>query len=111
MIDLAPHATAALPGGPSLAEQPAQPSGSARNLFRRIVWLYVKASAAAVAVMFTLVLLGLDLNLQQWLIILVMTPIGVGFYVLPDVYVIGRQLRPIAGILTRLDRGERPSAA
>ena len=111
MIDLAPDATAVLPAGSSLAQQPAQPSVSARDLFRRVVWLYIKASAAAVAVMFTLVLLGLDLNLEQWIIILVMTPVGVGLYVLPDVYVIGRQLRPIGNILSRLDRGERPSAA
>ena len=108
MTDLAPGVAAALPSGPSLAEEPAQPSASARHLQRRIVWLYVKASAAAVAVMFTLVLLGLDLNLEQWIIILTMTPIGVGFYVLPDVYLIGRQLRPISDVLSRLDRGERP---
>jgi adenylate cyclase len=108
MIDLAPEVTAALPGGRSLAEQPAQSSQSARALLRRIVLLYIQASLAAVAVMFTLVLLGLDLDLQQWMIILVMTPFGVGLYVVPDVFVIRRQLRPISLILSRLDRGERP---
>jgi adenylate cyclase len=111
MTDFAPEVAASLPGGSSLAEAPAQPTASARHLLRRIVWLYIKASAAAVAVMFLLVLLGLDLNLQQWLIILLMTPLGVGFYVLPDILVIWRQLRPIGLTLSRLDRGERPSAA
>src|SRR5437764_1061687 len=89
--------------------QAATGSLSAPALLRRVVWLYVQASGAAVAVMFTLVLLGLDLDLQQWMIILAMTPFGVCLYVLPDVYVIGRQLRPIGEMLSRLDRGERPA--
>src|SRR5689334_11165306 len=83
-IDLAPEVTATLPSGRSLAEQPAQSSQSARDLLRRIVWLYIQASGAAVAVMFTLVLLGLDFDLQQWTIILVMMPFGFGLYVVPD---------------------------
>src|ERR1700722_3156130 len=109
MIDIAPEAAPRLPGGGFLSEGPARPAGSARELYRRLVWLYVRASVAAVAVMFTLVLLGLDLSLEQWAYILVATPIGVGIYVLPDIYVIGRQFRPIAATLTRLDHGDRPT--
>jgi len=111
MIDLAPQIAASLPGGPSLMEKPVQPSRSARDLFWRIVRLYIQASAAAVVVMFMLVLLGLDLNLQQWLIILVATPFGVGFYVMPDIYLIGRQLRPIGLVLSKIDHGIRPAPA
>src|SRR5262249_47036216 len=76
-----------------------------------VVWLYVRASVAAVVVMFTLVLLGLDLSLEQWAYIILATPVGVGLYVLPDIYVIGRQFRPIGDVLSRLDRGERPGGA
>ncbi len=111
MIDIAPVAASRLPGGGFLSEGPARPAASARELYRRLVWLYVRASIAAVAVMFTLVLLGLDLSLEQWAYILVATPIGMGIYVLPDIYVIGRQFRPVGDTLARIDRGERPSPA
>ena len=111
MIDIAPEAASRLPGGGLLSQGPAQPASSTRELYRRLVWLYVRASVAAVVVMFTLVLLGLDLSLEQWAYIIVATPIGVGMYVLPDIYVIGRQFRPIGETLSRLDRGDRPSPA
>src|SRR3954451_21625813 len=111
MIDIAPEAAGRLPGGGLLSQGPARPAVSARELYRRLVWLYVRASVAAVVVMFTLVLLGLDLSLEQWAYIIVATPIGVGLYVLPDIYVIGRQFRPIGETLLRLDRGDRPSPA
>src|ERR1051325_9152309 len=111
MIDIAPEAASGLPGGGLLSREPAQPASSTRELYRRLVWLYVRASVAAVVVMFTLVLLGLDLSLEQWAYIIVSTPIGVGMYVLPDIYVIGRQFRPIGETLSRLHRGDRPSGA
>src|SRR5437764_8459969 len=111
MIDIAPEAAPRLTGGGFLSEGPARPGASARELYRRRVWLSVRASVAAVAVMFTLVLLGLDLTLEQWAYIIVATPIGTGLYVLPDIYVIGRQFRLIGDTLSRLDRGERPSPA
>src|SRR5437763_2955819 len=111
MIDIAPEAASRLPGGGLLSQGPAQPVSSTRELYRRLVWLYVRASVAAVIVMFTLVLLGLDLSLEQWAYIIVATPIGVGIYVLPDIYVIGRQFRLIGDTLNRLDRGEVPGPA
>jgi len=85
------------------------PVASARALHRRLVLVYVGGSIAAVAVMFILALLGLDFTWTQWMILLGATPSGVAFYVLPDIYLIGRHLRPVANALDRLDRGERPS--
>jgi adenylate cyclase len=111
MIDIAPEAARSLPGDGVLLQGPARPAVSARELYRRLVWLYVRASVAAVIVMFTLVLLGLDLSVEQWAYIIVATPIGVGIYVLPDIYVIGRQFRLIGDTLNRLDRGEVPGPA
>jgi adenylate cyclase len=84
---------------------------SAKALHRHLIWLYVQGSLAAVVVMFFLALLGLDFTLYQWMVLLVATPAAVLFYVLPDIYVIGRHYRPIGSALRQLERGERPSPA
>jgi adenylate cyclase len=84
---------------------------SAKALHRHLIWLYVQGSLAAVAVMFFLALLGLDFTLYQWVMLLSLTPLGVAFYILPDIYVITRHFRPIGEALARLDRGEVPHPA
>jgi adenylate cyclase len=83
---------------------------SARALFWRLVWLYALGSAAAVAITFALVLLGLEFTLWQWLAFLGLVWVGVAFYTSLDVVLILRQMRPIAAALGPLDRGLKPSA-
>ena len=84
---------------------------SAKGLHRHLIWLYVQGSLAAVVVMFFLALLGLDFTRYQWVVLFSLTPFGMAFYVLPDIYVIGRHFRPIGEALSRLDRGEAPRPA
>ncbi|HZT87742.1 MAG TPA: adenylate/guanylate cyclase domain-containing protein [Stellaceae bacterium] len=81
----------------------------ARGLYRRLVWIYIQGSAAAAAVMLTLALLGLDFTARQWGIFLPLIPLAIAFYVAPDIYLIGRQCRPIGNALSAVERGERPN--
>ena len=87
----------------------ADDAGSAKRLQRRLVWIYVQGSLAAVLVTLLLVLLGLELTFGQWVGLLSITPPGVALYVLVDIYVIGRQFQPLGAALSRLDRGEPPT--
>ncbi len=84
---------------------------SATRLLWYLVWTYVLASAAAVAVTFFLVLLGFEFTLRQWGIFLSIAALVIPCYTLPDVYMIARHIRPITSVLQVLDRGERPSSA
>ena len=88
------------------------PAGtSATRLLWYLVWTYVLASAAAVAVTFFLVLLGFEFTLRQWGIFLSIATLVIPSYTLPDVLMIVRHIRPITSVLQALDRGERPSSA
>jgi adenylate cyclase len=112
MTDLAGQLAAPSLRGAPVAERAAAASGvSAHELYRRLVKLYITGSFAAVAVMLTLALLGLEFTLYQWMVLLAATPAAVAFYTLPDVYVIGRHVRPVSNALARLDRGEQLSPA
>jgi adenylate cyclase len=84
---------------------------SARKVYRDLVWLEAKASAAAVSIMFILSLLGLDLTLDQWGFILLGMPFCVTSYMIPDIYLITRHFQPIGAALSRLDHGETPTRA
>jgi adenylate cyclase len=72
------------------------------------VWTYVIGSAAAVAVTFLLIGLGLEFTLRQWIHFLIIASFVIPLYTLPDVYLIARHIRPITAVLAALDRGERP---
>ena len=112
MTDLAHQLTPApLQGGSIPAQSAARPDLSARGLYRYLVGLYLKSSALAVVVMFTLAYLGLDFTSSQWVIMFFALPPAVAFYVVPDVYVIVRHFRPVGQALTRIDRGERLTPA
>jgi adenylate cyclase len=76
-----------------------------------LVGTYVLASVAAVAVTFFLVYLGLEFSLRQWVLFLIIASFVIPCYVLPDIYMIGRHIRPITAVLAVLDRGERPVSA
>ena len=83
---------------------------SAAHLRWYMVGTYMLASAAAVLVTFALVLLGLEFSLRQWGVFLIAACFIIPVYVLPDVYMIGRHLRPITAVLAVVDRGERPTS-
>ena len=85
--------------------------GSASLLFQHLVWLYVEGSAASVAVAFLLAGIGLEFTAYQWLALLSATPLGLVFYLVPDIYVLARHFRPIRAALAPLARGERPTPA
>src|SRR5262245_7769747 len=76
-----------------------------------MVGTYVLASAAAVAVTFALVYLGLEFSLRQWGVFLVVAAFIIPIYVLPDIYMIVRHLRPITSVLAVVDGGGRPTSA
>jgi adenylate cyclase len=84
---------------------------SAARLLWYLVWTYVLASAAAVAVTFFLVLLGFEFTLRQWGLFLAIAALVIPCYTLPDVYMISRHIAPITSVLRALDRGERPTSA
>src|SRR5262245_23128109 len=75
-----------------------------------MVGTYVLASVAAVAVTFFLVFLGLEFSFRQWVLFLIVASFVIPLYVMPDIYMIGRHLRPITGVLAVVDRGERPAS-
>src|SRR4051794_36737736 len=84
---------------------------SAKALWRHLVWLYVVGSVAAVVVVFSLALLGLELTLYQWGALLSTTPFGVLLYLVPDIVLIFRHYKPVGAALAKLDRGETPTPA
>jgi adenylate cyclase len=84
---------------------------SAARLRWYMVGTYVLASVAAVIVTFSLVGLGFEFTLRQWVVFLVIACFVIPCYTLPDIYMIGRHIRPITAVLEVLDRGERPSSA
>ncbi|HEU4371810.1 MAG TPA: adenylate/guanylate cyclase domain-containing protein [Methylomirabilota bacterium] len=86
------------------------PSTSSARLVWYLVWTYVIASAAAVAVTFFLVFLGFEFTLRQWGLFLGIAALVIPAYTLPDIYMIARHVRPITRVLEALDRGERPSS-
>ena len=84
---------------------------SGRGLFWRLIFIYLAATFTAVAVSMGLGLLGLEFTARQWLLFWLFVPFGTAFFTSIDVMVIRRQLRPLAPVLSALDRGERPSKA
>ena len=95
------------------ARTPAAAAGagtSAARLRWYLIWTYIFGSAAAVAVTFFLIGLGLEFSLLQWMHFLVLACFVIPCYTLPDIYLIARHVRPITSVLAVLDRGERPDA-
>jgi adenylate cyclase len=84
---------------------------SAARLRWYLVGTYVLASVAAVIVTFSLVALGFEFTLRQWVLFLVIASFVIPCYTLPDIYMISRHIRPITAVLEVLDRGERPPSA
>ncbi len=102
----------ALSPAAQVGEAPATPAGdSGRALFWRLIIIYHLASFVAVAVTLLLGLLGIEFTGRQWLTFWMGVPFGVAFYTSLDVIVIRRHLKPLAPVMTALDRGERPDDA
>ncbi|HVT02045.1 MAG TPA: adenylate/guanylate cyclase domain-containing protein [Thermoanaerobaculia bacterium] len=80
-----------------------------KKLHRRLVWIYIEGSLAAVTVVFFLVVIGLELSWAQLGYILSLTPLAVALYILPDIYMINRHYRPIGEVLEVLERGDKPT--
>ncbi|WP_160299194.1 adenylate/guanylate cyclase domain-containing protein [Sphingomonas sp. SRS2] len=100
MTELAPIASG--------KDAPVNGRSSARALFWRLVWLYQGGCTTAIVITMALVLFGLELDLRQWVILCVLTPIVVAIYNLSDVYLIVRHFRPIDRALRALDSGVTP---
>jgi adenylate cyclase len=81
---------------------------SGRALFWRLIWIYNLASFVAVIVTLVLATIGLEFTDQQWAIFWIAVWPTVAFYVSLDLIVISRQLKPLAPVLSALDRGEHP---
>jgi adenylate cyclase len=84
---------------------------TAASFYRHLVGLYIQGSLVAVAITLFLVALGLDFSAHQWLIVLICVVPAVGFYMIPDIYLLTRHFRPIRTALEKLDRGETPTTA
>lgn len=95
-----------------VAETAGIPKGeTADALLRKLVMLYVWASAAAVVTVFFLALVGLEFNSRQWLCLFLISPVAVLFYVFIDIYLIVRHFAPVRAVLARLDAGDVPTPA
>lgn len=76
-------------------------------LLKRLIWIYVVGSAAAIPVVFLLAFLGLQFTAAQWLIILMyLTPFACPSYIAVDVLLIVRHYRPLGDVLARIDKGD-----
>ncbi|GAC1612516.1 MAG: hypothetical protein NVS3B27_04790 [Novosphingobium sp.] len=84
---------------------------TARALTRRMIEIYVLASAAAVAITLPLMVSGLEFRRDQWLGLARAVPLGFSAYVLADIFVISRHLRPVTAALRELDARAIPARA
>jgi adenylate cyclase len=82
-----------------------EPANSARSLYWRLVLLYIYGTLVAVAVVFSLAALGLELRWAQWMIFFYQLPFAVAFYTIPDMWLISKHYRPLGEGLRALDSG------
>jgi len=94
---------------PSKASPAPIEPGTAQRLLWKLVWLYVFGTVVAVSTTMLLVFVGLKYTAQQWVMVLLGTPLTVFFFVGPDVYLIVRHYRPIRVVLESLEAGVTPT--
>ncbi len=82
---------------------------TARQLLLRLIMLYVLASVAAVVTTFSLVLIGLQFTLYQWLCLFGLLPFALMAYMFFDIYMIYRHFAPVGAALGKLDIGQIPT--
>ncbi len=73
------------------------------QFYRYLIGIYIQGSITSVALVLFLVFLGLNFTVRQWEVLLTALPLGMAFYVLPDLFLINRHYRPIGGVLKQLD--------
>jgi adenylate cyclase len=94
---------------PARAGQSSAPAAdSGRILFWRLIGIYMLATIVAVSLTLLLGMLGLEFTGRQWLIFWAAVPPAVAFFASLDVLAILRHLKPLAPVMSALDRGERP---
>ena len=96
---------------PPLERSRASAVDSGRALFWRLIWIYMLATGTAVTVSMGLGLLGLEFTPMQWLKFWICVPFATAFFTSIDMVVIRWHLKPLAPVLSALDRGERPPDA
>ena len=96
---------------PPLAGAAATAADSGRALYWRLIWIYLLATVSAVTVSMGLGLLGLEFSPRQWLLFWACVPAATAFFTSIDFLVIRGHLKPLAPVLSALDRGERLSDA
>jgi adenylate cyclase len=96
---------------PPLERSRASAVDSGRALFWRLIWIYMLATGTAVTVSMGLGLLGLEFTPMQWLQFWICVPFATAFFTSIDMVVIRWHLKPLAPVLSALDRGERPTDA
>lgn len=94
-----------------LGKKTAAGFSTAKRLGWDLIGIYVLGSAAAVVVTLFLVLVGMEFTVDQWLALLMLLPLIVNFYIVPDLFLIVRQYRPIRVVLEQLESGSDPSSA
>lgn len=90
---------------PGLFRRSRAKADNARALLWRLIWIYQGGCAAAVVITLTLILLGLEMTGQQWLVLFALLPFAVAIYNLPDVWLINRHAKPVLRGLRQLDSG------
>jgi adenylate cyclase len=103
--------TAPAPGQPAHQAPPLTGADSGRALILRLVWIYLAATISAVTVSMGLGLLGLEFTPRQWLLFWACVPFATVFFTSLDLLAMRVHLRPLAPVLSALDRGERPDDA
>ena len=81
----------------------------ARELHKKLILVYSKATVLAVITTLVLCMFGLDFTARQYLIVGLASPIATLFFLVPDIWMIGRHSLPIRSVLETIERGERPS--
>jgi len=79
---------------------------SGRALYLRLIWVYTLATCIAVSVSMLLGLVGLEWTVRQWLLFWMCVPVGTASFIVIDWFAINRTLKPLAPVLSALDRGE-----
>ena len=94
------------PAGDLPRPEAARPKGGfSRQLYRKLITIYVQGSIVAVGVCFFLFFLGLEFTGRQWMFFLVSITWGMTLYVAPDIYLIHRNYQRLGRALTKIDRG------
>ena len=83
----------------------AVPSTS-KKILKKLLWIYIAGSFTAIPLVLILAYLGLEFTVTQWIFILSACPVAASLWIVPDLYLISNNFKPIKTALDILDRGE-----